>query len=69
MSEHDVVLDYILALTMQRLFLQSERLTVRRDDAFGWSSHFEEWLRVQSIVFPAPPEFRPRLASRPHTET
>lgn len=69
MSDHDVVMDDILALKMQRLFLQSDRLTVHHDGQVVYRSHYEEWLRVQGMVLPEPPVLRPRLAIRKHTET
>lgn len=58
MSDHDIGMDYALALKIQRLVLQSDQLTVHHDGKAAYRWQYEEWLRSQGIVMLTPPALR-----------
>lgn len=68
MSDHDIGMDYALALKIQRLFLQLDQLTVHHDGQVVYRLHYEEWLHARGIVIPAPPVLRPWSAIDEHPQ-
>ena len=61
MTNTDLVSAYASLMRAERRRLWLARRTVYPNGTLTFSAAYVEWLRVQGIVFPAPPKLRPPI--------